>query len=98
MQTTLLSSKGQVIIPKPLRDAHRWHTGTRLEVVQTADGILLKPLQATTEVALTAGLAAIRKRIAYKGPALSIEDMNAAIVKAAAQSEAARPRKLGKGS
>ena len=93
MQTTLLSSKGQVIIPKPLRDAHRWHTGTRLSVVPTADGILLKPLQATTEVALTGGLAAIRKRIAYKGPALSIEDMDAAIVKAAAQSEAARPRK-----
>ena len=98
MQTTLLSSKGQVIIPKPLRDAHRWHAGTRLAVVQTADGILLKPLQPTAEVALTEGLTAIRKRIAYKGPALSIEDMNAAIVKAAAQSEAARPRKLGKGS
>ena len=96
MQTTLLSSKGQVIIPKPLRDAHRWHTGTRLEVLETADGILLKPLQATAEVELMAGLAAIRKRIAYNGPALSIEDMNAAIVKAAAGSEAARPRKLGK--
>ena len=91
MQTTLLSSKGQVIIPKPLRDAHRWHTGTRLEVVETAEGILLKPLQAASKVALPAGLAAIRERIAYTGRAVSIEDMNAAVL-----NEAARRNKPGK--
>ena len=92
MQTTLLSSKGQVIIPKPLRDAHRWHTGTRLEVVETAEGILLKPLQAASKVALPAGLAAIRKRIAYTGREVSIEDMNAAVL-----NEAARRNKPSKG-
>ena len=96
MQTTLLSSKGQVIIPKPLRDAHRWHTGTRLEVVETAEGILLKPLQASSKVALPAGLAAIRKRIAYTGRAVSIEDMNAAVLSEAVR-EAARRNKPSKG-
>ena len=91
MQTTLLSSKGQVIIPKTLRDAHRWHTGTRLEVLETAEGILLKPLEAAHKVALPAGLAAIRKRIAYKGRTVSMDEMNAAVL-----DEAARRNKPGK--
>ena len=85
MQTTLLSSKGQVIIPKTLRDAHRWHAGTRLEVLETAEGILLKPVVDANKTALPAGLAAIRKRIAHKGPAVSIEDMNAAVLREAAR-------------
>ncbi len=83
MQTTLLSSKGQVIIPKTLRDAHRWHTGTRLEVLETSEGILLKPIVEANKTALPAGLAAIRKRIAHKGPAVSIDDMNAAVLREA---------------
>jgi AbrB family looped-hinge helix DNA binding protein len=91
MQTTLLSSKGQVIIPKTLRDAHRWHTGTRLEVVETAEGILLKPLEPAHKVALPAGLAAIRQRIAYEGRTVSMDEMNAAVL-----DEAARRNKPGK--
>ena len=35
MQTTVLSSKGQVIIPKTLRVARRWGPGTQLEVHDT---------------------------------------------------------------
>ena len=43
METTKLSSKGQVIIPKALRSAHHWEAGLELVVVDTEDGILLKP-------------------------------------------------------
>ncbi len=43
MNTTKLSSKGQVIIPKPLRTAHHWEVGQELIVVDLGDGILLKP-------------------------------------------------------
>ena len=91
MQTTLLSSKGQIIIPKPLRDAHRWHTGTRLEVLETAEGILLRPVVGSNKTALSAGLAAIRQRISCKGPVVSIDAMNAAVL-----DEAARRHKPGK--
>jgi AbrB family looped-hinge helix DNA binding protein len=38
-----LSSKGQVIIPKAIRNAHRWEAGLDLVVIDTGDGILLKP-------------------------------------------------------
>ncbi len=43
METTKLSSKGQVIIPKALRTTHRWETGLELMVIDTGDGILLRP-------------------------------------------------------
>lgn len=85
MQTTLLSSKGQIIIPKAMRDARHWHAGTRLEVQETAEGLLLKPVIASQKTPLTQGLASIRKRIAYQGPAVSIEDMNAAVLREATQ-------------
>lgn len=83
MQLTLLSSKGQVIIPKALRDAHDWQVGTRLEVIDTIEGVLLKPVVARQTTALPQGLAAIRSRVAYKGPTVSLEDMNAAVLQEA---------------
>ena len=49
--STKLTSKGQVVIPKPVRDRLRWRTGTRLEVEALADGTLRIPVQATYELA-----------------------------------------------
>jgi len=43
METTRLSSKGQVIIPKAFRSTHRWESGLELMVIDTGDGLLLKP-------------------------------------------------------
>jgi AbrB family looped-hinge helix DNA binding protein len=40
--TTTVSTKGQVILPKALRDKKRWKPGTRLVVEETKDGILLR--------------------------------------------------------
>jgi len=42
MNTARLSSKGQLIIPKPIRQAHGWNAGQELEVIDTEDGLLLK--------------------------------------------------------
>src|SRR5207247_1158641 len=42
---TKLTSKGQVVIPKPVRDRLRWRAGTKLEVETLPDGALrLSPL------------------------------------------------------
>ena len=41
--TTTVSAKGQVILPKAVCQALRWHAGTRLTVESTADGVLLRP-------------------------------------------------------
>lgn len=58
METTKLSSKGQVIIPKSLRNTHRWREGLEFIVIDTGDGVLLRPKApfATTELDDVAGL------------------------------------------
>ena len=40
--TTTVSSKGQVILPKAIREQLRWPTGTELTVEDTPEGVLLK--------------------------------------------------------
>ena len=76
MNTTRLSSKGQVIIPKPLRTAHNWETGQELVVVDTGDGILLKPKTPFVETNINE-VAGILK---YKGKAKTLEEMDEAIM------------------
>jgi AbrB family looped-hinge helix DNA binding protein len=39
--TTVVSTKGQVILPKAIRQQRRWGAGTRLVVENTSDGVLL---------------------------------------------------------
>jgi len=85
MQTTLLSSKGQVIIPKALRDAHHWGAGMRLEVEDTPEGVLLKPISAPPKADLSSGLAAIRARVGYKGKAVTLKQMDSAVLHEAAR-------------
>jgi AbrB family looped-hinge helix DNA binding protein len=41
--TTIISTKGQVILPKAIRQQRRWGAGTRLVVEDTPDGVLLRP-------------------------------------------------------
>lgn len=74
-----MSSKGQVIIPKMLRMARRWSAGTRLEVQDTPEGILLRYIAPANKAELKSGLLAIRKRLSYSGPTLSLADMEEAI-------------------
>ena len=45
--TTTVSTKGQVILPKAIRDAKRWGAGERLVVEETPDGVLLRSEQAS---------------------------------------------------
>jgi AbrB family looped-hinge helix DNA binding protein len=47
METTRLSSKGQIVLPKSIRDAHGWETGATFAIEETKDGnILLRSLNA----------------------------------------------------
>ena len=43
-EVTSVSSKGQVVLPKTIRDALSLDTGSKLIVVTDGDNILLKPI------------------------------------------------------
>ncbi len=75
MMTTKLSSKGQVIIPKPLRTAHHWKTGQELVVVDVGDGILLKPKTPFEET----NIDDVASCLKFKGKTKTLDDIEAAI-------------------
>ncbi len=77
---TRMSSKGQVVIPKAVRDRHGWSDGTPFDVVDTPQGILLRPPSPKKgSLSLDEVLARIRARVKYIGPPVTIEEMNASI-------------------
>lgn len=78
--TTVISTKGQVILPKAIRDQLHWEPGTRLTVENTPDGVLLK----STPVFPVESVDALFGSMRHSGPALSIDDMNAVIAREAA--------------
>jgi AbrB family looped-hinge helix DNA binding protein len=73
--TTTVSTKGQVVLPKAIRQRRNWAPGTRLVVEDTPDGVLLKaaPVFAPTRPEDVAGM------LAYRGPPKTLEEMDAAI-------------------
>jgi AbrB family looped-hinge helix DNA binding protein len=52
METTRLSTKGQIILPKNIRASRDWRPGTEFIVEETEDGILLRPAGRFPEVGL----------------------------------------------
>ena len=74
--TTTVSTKGQVILPKAIRQRRKWEAGTRLVVEDTPDGALLKaaPVFAPTRPEDVAGM------LAYRGPPKTLDEMDAAIM------------------
>lgn len=75
METTRLSSKGQVIIPKSVRDARGWEAGTELIVEERPEGILLRSHRVFVPTRIE-DVAGCLKR---KGPAKTLREMDEAI-------------------
>ena len=82
---TRLSSKGQVIIPKALRDAKRWAAGMSLVAEQTTEGILLRPAAQQQKQPAGVALRRIQERIGYQGKAATPADMQRAVEEEAAR-------------
>jgi len=75
MEITRLSSKGQVIIPKALRAAHRWEAGQELIAIDVGDGILLKPKKPFPETTLLQVAGCLHDG----GTAKTLEDLDNAV-------------------
>jgi len=96
MQRTRLSSKGQVVLPKSVREQLRLSAGTEFIVTTAGESVVLRRATpfAPTHLADVAG------RLRRPGPPRSVEDMDAGIRRAVAGRNAAptaRAVRAGKG-
>ncbi|NKL08056.1 AbrB/MazE/SpoVT family DNA-binding domain-containing protein [Rhizobium leguminosarum] len=73
---TTVSTKGQVVLPKAVRQRREWEAGTRLVVEETSEGVLLKraPAFAPTDPGDVFGI------LPFSGEPKTLEDMEAGIL------------------
>jgi AbrB family looped-hinge helix DNA binding protein len=82
MQKTTVSSKGQVVIPRGIRTRHGWTPGTALEIEEHGDSLILRPVRKLPRTSL----ADLVGCTGYKGPPMSLEDMESGVAEGARQS------------
>jgi AbrB family looped-hinge helix DNA binding protein len=75
METTRLSTKGQIVMPKTIRASRAWTPGTEFTVEETGDGILLRPAAVFPATTLDQVAGCLKS----KGRAKTIAQMNATI-------------------
>ena len=82
MTPAKLSTKGQLVIPRQVRERHGWTTGTEFALEEQGDALVLRPVAAlrTTSVKELMGC------LHHEGPALSLEQMDDAIAAGALES------------
>ena len=76
---TKMSGKGQVVIPKDVRDRLGLDSGDRFDVIERPDGVLLRKTSTKSDESFETITARLRSRIRYDGPPISIEDMSASV-------------------
>jgi AbrB family looped-hinge helix DNA binding protein len=87
-----MSAKGQVVIPKAIRERLKWSEGASLEVVETGSGVLLR---ASGKARERISIEEFRRRHPPRpGPRLTLEQMDEAVAREAARRAEAirRPR------
>ncbi len=82
MNTTVtMSTKGQIVIPRELRERLGWGEGTRLEVLSQGGGVVLRPARAFPAVSVDDLVGCLP----YEGPPRSVEEMDAAVAQGLAR-------------
>ncbi len=79
MTTAMLTSKGQVTIPKEVRERLKVDAGDRVEFVETEPGVF-------TLIAATRDVKGLKGLIPKPAQPVSIDDMNRAITRAGSKS------------
>ncbi len=70
-----MSSKGQIVMPRELRERHGWAAGTTLEAVETPDGVLVRDAVPAPRTSIDALVGCIP----YRGPRHSVTEMERVI-------------------
>jgi len=82
---TIMSSKGQVVVPKTLRDAHGWTAGTEFDFIETSEGVVMHPVRRDADLppmALDAFLAMVP---VVTGPPLTEQEIERLVLAEAAR-------------
>jgi len=77
-----LSTKGQLVIPKEIRERHGWGAGAELVFEDLGDRVVLRQWEDVPETRLEDLIGCT----GYKGPAKSLEEMEAGIAEGARRS------------
>lgn len=77
MTRTRLSSKGQIVLPKEVRERQGWTVGTEFEVEPKGDVVVLRPTAEPLFPPTT--IEEVRGCAGYTGPRVSLEEMDAAV-------------------
>ena len=75
MPTVKLSSKGQFILPKSIRDRHHWEAGTEFSLIDRGSELVIKP----TRIFPPAELEPVDAPSIYRGKPLTLEEMDEAV-------------------
>jgi AbrB family looped-hinge helix DNA binding protein len=78
---TKMSAKGQIVIPKELRNRLDWPPGTEIQIEESLDGLILRARRPARRRLSLEEFAARRPK--HSGPPASIEDMDAAVLRGA---------------
>ena len=79
---TTMSGKGQVVIPKDVRDRLGLKPGQKLDVSESGGAVVLRPARTEPTLTMEEAVARLREIIKYDGPPVSIEEMNETIEQA----------------
>jgi AbrB family looped-hinge helix DNA binding protein len=80
--TTHLSTKGQLIIPKGIRDRHGWKAGSEVIIEDRGDFVVLRSAEEIPETNLDQVIGCT----GYSGPPRSLVELEAAIARGARES------------
>ena len=82
---TRLSGRGQVVVPKAIRDLKDWAPGLDLEMVDAGDGVLLRPCRANKRLRVAEAVERMRAIYIHSGPPVTLEEIDEAIAEAAVE-------------
>jgi AbrB family looped-hinge helix DNA binding protein len=75
-ESTRLSTKGQLILPKAIRDSKAWEPGTEFVVEECGDGVFLRPIGRFPAVDLDEVAGCLRSKV---DGAKTVDEMHDAI-------------------
>ena len=82
-----MSSKGQVVVPKAIRERLGWRQGVRIEVVERPGGVMLRSVAEQPGSTAEEALDRIWARSPYRGPTITDEEMHRAVLEVAAEQD-----------